>query len=74
MIVPLVGQMTEGVNDLHVYMYYKIVGINCMRNLQSDIQNTTRLNNITHFNHIKKPCSLLTSLPPFPPLKITLNK
>ena len=34
--------MTGGVNDLHVIMCYKTVGIDCMRKLPSDIQNKTR--------------------------------
>ena len=46
--------MTGGANDLHVIMCYKTVGIDCMRKLHNNIQNETRLNNITHFNHTNK--------------------
>ena len=30
MIVSLIGQMTGGVNDLHVIIYNKTAGIDCM--------------------------------------------
>lgn len=48
-------------NDLHVIMCYKTVSIDCMRNIQSDIQNKTRLNNVKFQSHqsfsIKPPLS-----------------
>ena len=83
MIVSLIGQITGGVNDLHVIMCYKTVGINCtgIRKLQSDTQNKTRLNKVTHFNYTNKP--LLPPLLNYPPpphpsnkpaLENTLNK
>ena len=55
MIVSLIGRMTGVGEYLHVIMCCKTAGIVWTRKLQSDIQNETRLNTVSHFNHTNKP-------------------